>query len=426
MSDAREIALDCLAAILRRGRRLEDALDDHPGYGRLEARDRAFARLLVATTLRRLGQIDRLIGHCLERPLPAKAGGVTDILRLGLAQLLFIGTPAHAAVDTTVTLAAKHEPAKFKPLVNAVMRRLAREGAGLLATQDAARLNTPDWLWRSWSKAYGEEKCHAIAEAHLIEPPLDITVKDEGGDWAARLDARRLPTSTLRRASARPGELPGFADGAWWVQDAAASLPVRLLGDVGGKTVIELCAAPGGKTAQLAAMGAEVIALDRSEARLERLKGNLARLDLEARLVLGDALSWRPDAPAEAILLDAPCTGTGTLRRHPDIARTKERGDVRRLAARQDELLAAAVAMLAPGGVLVYAVCSLEPEEAEMRVAALLEGGAPVRREGVESSEIGGLSQAVTEAGDLRTLPCHLADLGGMDGFYAARLRRFG
>ncbi len=426
MSDAREIAIDCLAAILRRGWRLENALDDHPGYGRLETRDRAFARLLVATTLRRLGQIDRLIGHCLDRPLPAKAAGVTDILRLGLAQLLFIGTPAHAAVDTTVTLAAKHGPAKLKSLVNAVMRRLARDGAGLVATQDAGRLNTPDWLWRSWSEAYGEEKCHAIASAHLSEPPLDITVKDEGGDWAARLDARRLATSTLRRASARPSELPGFNEGAWWVQDAAASLPVRLFGDVRGKTVIELCAAPGGKTAQLAAMGAEVIALDRSDARLERLKGNLARLNLEAQLVAGDALTWRPDTPAAAILLDAPCTGTGTLRRHPDIARTKSGGDVERLAARQDELLTAAVAMLAPGGVLVYTVCSLQPEEAEMRVAALIAGGAPVRREAVRSSEIGGLSQAVTEAGDLRTLPCHLADLGGMDGFFAARLRRSG
>ena len=426
MSDAREIAMDCLAAVLRRGRRLEDALNDHPGYGRLEARDRAFARLLVATTLRRLGQIDRLIGHCLERPLPAKAAGVTDILRLGLAQLLFIGTPAHAAVDTTVTLAAKHEPAKLKPLVNAVMRRMTREGAGLIATGDAGRLNTPDWLWRSWSKAYGEDTCHAIANAHLSEPPLDITVKDEDGDWAAKLDARRLPTSTLRRALAKPSELPGFSDGAWWVQDAAASLPARLLGDVRGKTVIDLCAAPGGKTAQLAAMGANVIALDRSEKRLERLKGNLARLNLEARLVAADALTWRPDAPAEAILLDAPCTGTGTLRRHPNIARTKERGDVERLAARQDELLLAAVAMLAPGAVLVYTVCSLQPEEAEMRVAALIAAGAPVRRENVQSSEIGGLAQAITDAGDLRTLPCHLADLGGMDGFYAARLRRSG
>ena len=426
MSDAREIALDCLAAVLRRGRPLEEALDDHPGYGRLATRDRAFARLLVASTLRRLGQIDRLIGHCLDRPLPAKARGVTDILRLGLAQLLFIGTPAHAAVDTTVTLAARHGPANLKPLVNAVMRRMTREGAGLAAAQDAARLNTPDWLWRSWSKAYGEDTCRAIAEVHLSEPPLDITVKDDAGDWAARLGARRLPTSTLRRDHARPSELPGFADGAWWVQDAAASLPARLLGDVRGKTVIELCAAPGGKTAQLAALGADVIALDRSEVRLERLEGNLARLDLEARLVAADATRWRPDTPAAAILLDAPCTGTGTLRRHPDIARTKSSGDVGRLAARQDELLSAAVAMLAPGGVLVYTVCSLEPEEAEMRVAALLGAGAPLRRIGVESSEIGGLPQAVTDAGDLRTLPCHLADLGGMDGFYAVRLRRSG
>ncbi len=452
---ARDVALEVLQAVLRRRRPLDEALAGHPGVARLASRDRAFARLVVATALRRLGQIDGLIDHCLERPLPDKAQGVRDVLRLGLAQLVFLGTPAHAAVDTSVTLAETHRHGPHKGLVNAVLRRLARDGAALSAAQDAARLNTPDWLWRSWSHAYGEETCRAIAEAHLTPPPLDITVKGDPQNWTEWLDAMLLPTGSLRRpgtsssARAKAGEggerdelgeagtegerssgavsgLPGFAAGAWWVQDAAAALPARLLGDVKGRTVLDLCAAPGGKTAQLAAKGARVVAVDLSARRLERVRENLDRLRLSAELIVADAADWRPEAPAQAVLLDAPCSGTGTLRRHPDIAHLKSAEDVERLAELEHKLLLNATTMLAPGGVLVYAVCSLQPEEGEARIAALLAAGAPLKRVPVEASEVGGLAEMVTGDGDLLTLPCHLKERGGIDGFYAARLQRLG
>ena len=427
---AREVALGLLQAVLRRSRPLDEALVGDEGVASLSARDRAFARLIVATALRRLGQIDDLIAHCLDRPLPVKAAAAHDILRIGIAQLAFLGTPPHAAVDSTVALAETRHGRHYKGLVNAVLRRIAREGAERTARHDAARLDTPDWLWRSWAASYGEKTCRAIAEAHLGEAPLDITVRADAASWAERLDARLLPTGTLRRAPGGPvTELPGFDDGAWWVQDAAAALPARLViaglgGDAAGKRIADLCAAPGGKTAQLAAAGADVTALDRSEARLERLRDNLARLNLGATAIAGDVERWRADAPFDAVLLDAPCTATGTIRRHPDIAHLKSPADVERLAALQARLLDAAAAMVAPGGVLVYSVCSLQKEEGPDRIRAFLAAGAPFTRVPVAPDEIGGLTEPVTTDGDLLTLPCHLAALGGLDGFYAARLRR--
>ena len=422
---ARACALDVLDTVLGDRRPLDDALADHAGLARLEARDRAFARLLVSTTLRRLGQIDALIAHCLDKPLSAKAARIRQILRLGTCQLAFLGTPPHAAVDGAVSLVGRNRA--YKGLVNAVLRRLAREGAGLAAKHDAPRLDTPGWLWESWRRAYGEATARAIAEAHLAEPPLDITVKRDAEGWARRLDARVLPTGTLRRAlGGAVADLDGYAEGGWWVQDAAASLPARLLGDVAGETVIELCAAPGGKTAQLAAAGAHVVAVDRSAGRLDRLRQNLARLGLAAETIAADALDWRPRAPARFVLLDAPCSATGAIRRRPDIPHLKTAADVARLAALQDRLLDAAYPMLAPGGTLVWSVCSLEPEEGPERIAALLERAPGLERVAITAGEIGGLSELVTAAGDLRTLPCHLADRGGLDGFFVARLRRTG
>ena len=422
---ARACALDVLDAVLGDKRLLDEALADHAGLARLEARDRAFARLLVSTTLRRLGQIDALIAHCLDKPLSAKAARIRQILRLGTCQLAFLGTPPHAAVDGAVSLVGRNRA--YKGLVNAVLRRLAREGAGLAAKHDAPRLDTPGWLWESWRRAYGEATARAIAEAHLAEPPLDITVKRDAEGWARRLDARVLPTGTLRRAlGGAVADLDGYAEGGWWVQDAAASLPARLLGDVAGETVIELCAAPGGKTAQLAAAGAHVVAVDRSAGRLDRLRQNLARLGLAAETIAADATRWRPRAPARFVLLDAPCSATGAIRRRPDIPHLKTAADVARLAALQDRLLDAAYPMLAPGGTLVWSVCSLEPEEGPERIAALLERAPGLERVAITAGEIGGLSELVTAAGDLRTLPCHLADRGGLDGFFVARLRRTG
>jgi len=289
-------------------------------------------------------------------------------------------------------------------------------------------LNTPRRLWRSWESAYGEVATRAIAEAHLSEPPLDLTVKSaaEVEIWADRLEARVLPNGSLRLPPGRGeiAKLPGYDEGAWWVQDAAASLPVRLLGQVAGRRVVDLCAAPGGKTATLAALGAQVTAVDISPTRAARLEANLTRLGLDAEIVTADAAAWRPPAPVDAVLLDAPCSGTGTLRRHPDIAQLKGPDDITALTALQDRLLAAAVETLAPGGVLVYAICSLQPEEGPERIAALIASGAPLARMPVTPDEVFDRDEWLSADGDLRTLPCHLAELGGMDGFYACRLRR--
>ena len=422
---ARGAALALLLAVLARRRPLDEAMTEQSraggGLAGLEVRDRAFARLLVATVLRRLGQIDAILALCLAKPLPEDAAE-RQMLRLGVAQLLFLATPPHAAVDGTMRLVDPVSP--YRGLVNAVLRRIAREGQGMLAEQDAPRLNTPEWLWRRWCANFGEAQTRAIALAHQGEPPLDISVKGEPASWAGRLDAVVLPTGSLRRAGGAVEAMAGFAAGAWWVQDAAAALPARLLRPGAGDLVLDLCAAPGGKTAQLVLSGAEVVAVERQAGRIERLRGNLARLGLSAEIAAHDAVHFRPARPADAVLLDAPCSATGTIRRHPDVAHLKRAEDLVPLARAQSRLLAAALAMLRPGGRLVYCVCSLEPEEGPERIAALLASGAPAEREPILEAEVPGLAEAITPEGALRTLPSHWAEAGGLDGFYACRLRR--
>jgi 16S rRNA (cytosine967-C5)-methyltransferase len=420
---ARHVALDLIGAVLRRKRPLDDAIEDSPAMHQLTSRDRAFARLLVATVLRRLGQIDALIADCLNVPLAPRAALVHDILRLGVAQLLFLRTPPHAAVATSVDIAQSRGFVSHKGLVNAVLRRLSVEGAERIAEQDAQRLNTPNWLWQSWSSTYGEATARAIATAHLKEAPLDLTLRDDIETWRVRLEGVLLPTGTLRRAAGGAlATLPGYADGAWWVQDAAAALPARLFGELAGREVVDLCAAPGGKTAQLATAGARVTAVDRSTRRLERLVANLERLDLQVDAVGADALTWRPPHPVEAVLLDAPCSTTGAIRRHPDVPHLKLPEDVARLSVVQENLLQAAIDMLEPGGMLIYCTCSLEPEEGSERIKSLLCGGAPVERREIEPDEIGAPPEWITSAGDLRTLPCHFGEYDGIDGFFCARL----
>jgi 16S rRNA (cytosine967-C5)-methyltransferase len=422
-STARHVALDLIGAVLGRERPLDEAIDDSAAMGKLSLRDRAFARLLVATVLRRLGQIDRLVADCLANPLPPRAAQVHDILRLGIAQLLFLHTPPHAAVATSVDLAQSRGFIAHKGLVNAVLRRLSVEGPDRIAGHDAAALNTPGWLWQSWSRHYGEEVTRAIATAHLREAPLDLTPRTNAGSWCENLAATVLPTGTLRRpGGGAVSTLPGYAEGAWWVQDAAAALPARLFGDVAGLNVVDLCAAPGGKTAQLADAGAFVTAIDRSSRRLERLVANMKRLSLPAATIAADALSWRPEHPVDAVLLDAPCSATGAIRRHPDVPHLKRPTDVARLATIQDRLLHAAVEMLRPGGTLIYCTCSLEPEEGPQRIDALLRSGAAVERRPICGDEIDAPVDWTTADGDLRTLPFHLAEYDGIDGFYAARL----
>jgi 16S rRNA (cytosine967-C5)-methyltransferase len=304
-----------------------------------------------------------------------------------------------------------------------VLRRLSIEGPDRVAVHDAAALNTPSWLWQSWTAHYGADVARAIATAHLREAPLDLTLRANATGWCESLAAPPLPTGTLRRAGGGAvSTLPGYAEGAWWVQDAAAALPARLFGDVAGLQVVDLCAAPGGKTAQLADAGAFVTAIDRSSRRLERLVVNLRRLSLPAAAVAADALTWRPEHPVDAVLLDAPCSATGAIRRHPDVPHLKRPSDVARLATIQDRLLRAAVEMLRPGGMLVYCTCSLEPEEGPQRIDALLRSGAPVERRPISAADIDAPEEWLTADGDLRTLPFHLAEYDGIDGFYGARL----
>ncbi len=403
---------------MERGRSLEDALGETPSFNALTGRDRAFARALVTAGLRRLGSISAVVSKFLDRPLPDSAEHARALLHLGAAQLLVLGTPAHAAVGETVETANRMPEARgFAKLMNAVLRKVARDGQQILDIQ-LPGTDLPQWLYTRWRATYGDA-APQIAEAMLIEPPLDLTVNGDASEWAERLFGTVTPTGSVRLTEHAPVDsLPGFNDGAWWVQDAAATLPAKLLGDVRGKRVLDLCAAPGGKTLQLAAAGAHVTAVDKSEARLKRLRENLARTKLEAEVICADALQFKAE-PFDAILLDAPCTSTGTLRRHPDVAWLRRPTDVRALAELQSQLVAAAAKLLKPGAPLIYAVCSLEPEEGPGVVAEALRTG--WRRDPL-SNEIP--AEFITADGDMRTHPGQWPEIGGLDGFYAARLLR--
>jgi 16S rRNA (cytosine967-C5)-methyltransferase len=430
---ARRIAADILDGVLHKHRTLDDQLDGaaaHPGLKSLADRDRALMRRLVATILRRLGTLGHVLSRLLDRGVPTDAPRAQSALLIGAAQILWMDVPDHAAVDLSVRLVqSDRRAAKYAGLVNAVLRRCAREGAGLVEDVKSQVLDVPPWLLTRWIAHYGEATAQAMAHALAHEPSLDITVKSDAAHWASRLHGELLPTGTVRTLlQGSVTVLPGFAEGQWWVQDAAAALPARLFGDVAGKSIADLCAAPGGKTAQLAHAGARVTAVDRSPARMTRLRDNLARLGLSADTVVADAVDWQAAEPGgfDGILLDAPCTSTGTIRRHPDIAWLRQEADIATMAGLQKRLLQKAASLLKPGGMLIYCTCSLEPEEGEEPVAALLATDQGLRRLPIAASEVAGLSDIVTAAGDLRTLPCHLpqADpqFGGLDGFYVARL----
>jgi 16S rRNA (cytosine967-C5)-methyltransferase len=433
---ARRFAAEILDGVLRRHRPLDELLDvaSHPGLAALADRDRALVRHLVATVLRRLGTLRHVLGLFLDRGLRADAPRAETALLLGIAQILWLEVPDHAAVDLAVRLVhADRRAARYGGLVNAVLRKVAREGAQHLAGVDTTLLDTPNWLMGRWVATYGTATARAIAAANGHEPALDLTVKNDPAHWAGVLGGRVLPTGTVRALVHGPvSGLPGYNEGAWWVQDAAAALPARLLGDVRGKTVADLCAAPGGKTAQLAAAGARVVAVDRAQARIDRVSVNLKRLGLSAEVVTADILTadiaqW-PATQFDAVLLDAPCSSTGTIRRHPDVPWRKQPDDIATLAVLQRALLARAVELVRPGGLLVYCVCSLEPEESSAIIADLLAGDSRFRRRPIAAAELDGIEDIMTPEGDLRTLPCGLADpeprMAGLDGFFAARIER--
>ncbi|HEU0096763.1 MAG TPA: transcription antitermination factor NusB, partial [Rhizomicrobium sp.] len=364
---ARRAALAIVSGVLQKRRPLDAQLDN---LRALAPRDAGFARALASETLRHMGALDAVLRKFISKPLvPHKAGATVEILLLGACELLILKVAAHAAVDAANALAAKDPKAiHFKPLINAVLRKVASQGEAALSGLDRERLSTPDWLWTRWVAQYDAGTARAIARAHQQSAPIDIVLKSLD---AAAPESEALFGNVRRlTAEGRIEDLPGFADGDWWVQDAAATLPALLLGDVAGQTVIDLCAAPGGKTLQLASRGANVIAVDIDAARAERITENLARTKLAAEIVQADARDYQNTAPF--VLVDAPCTATGTIRRHPDLPWIKGAADVTVSAGAAYEILESGAAMVAPGGTLVFAVCSLEREEGEEQIAVFL------------------------------------------------------
>jgi len=430
----RRLAVDVIASVLEKGRSLDFELDakaQTPAFQDLDPKDRGLMRAIVGMTLRRLGEIDDILDELMARPLPEKAARIRHILRVAAAQLLFLDIPDHASVSIAVELADADRISRgWKGLVNGVLRTLARARDEILEGRDPAILNTPDWLWQRWVAHYGEETARAIANAHLVEPYLDLSVRSDPGRWSAELGGMLLPTGSVRLEGAGAVEkLAGFKEGAWWVQDTAASLPVKLLGDVAGLAVADLCAAPGGKTAALAIGGAEVTAVDISAERLKRLAGNLARLGVKTvTTVAADLTVWQPGRQFDAVLLDAPCSATGTIRRHPDVALAKSPAVIADLAALQSRLLDRVADWVKPGGKLIFCTCSLEPEEGEAQARAFLDRHAVYRLLPVAAEEIGGLREAITPDGTVRTLPSMLPNadprLAGLDGFFIARFQR--
>lgn len=429
---ARQAAVALLVSVLREGKSFDESLGRYgtggPLHG-LEQRDRAFARAIATTGLRRHGQIVNVINQFLEKPLPDRCGALREILVAAGAQLLFLDSPAHAVINLAVRQCQLDRRARrFDKLANAVLRKVKDQGPEIVASQNAAGLNTPKWMLERWAHAYGDLAAHRIATANLEEAPLDLTVKSDPRDWADRLGGIVLPTGSVRLVHrGRVEMIEGYEDGEWWVQDAAAALPVQMMGDVRGLRVADLCAAPGGKTAQLIQGGANVVAVDKSTVRLDRLKENLARLNFEAETVESDVLSFRPAEPFDAVLLDAPCSASGTIRRHPDILHLKQQDDLKELVEIQQRLLIHALDLVKPGGVMVYCTCSLEPEEGYMQVVNLLNSLEGFEVEPIGPHITGGLGDVI-ESGALRTFPFHMesADpaLSGMDGFFAVLIRK--
>ncbi len=432
---ARKVAADILGNVVHKKRPLDGELDagsGHSGFRALAGNDRALVRAIIGAALRHRGEIAEILDRLLDRAVPEKTGRVLDILHVAIAQMLFLDIPDRAAVSLAVDHAAMDRRARpYKGLVNGVLRRLGRERADITDGLDPELLNTPDWLLASWQAAYGEATARAISGAHQKEAALDLSVKADPEDWARRLEGQVVGAGSVRLAKKSAVDaLEGFEEGSWWVQDAAAALPAKLLGDVRQQRIADLCAAPGGKTAQLAAAGAEVTAVDISKGRLKRLDENMRRLGLSVKTVASDLRDFEPEAPFDAVLLDAPCSATGTIRRHPDVPWIKKPYDIEKLSEIQKELLDRVVSWVKPGGLIVYCTCSLEPEEGEAQVAAFLERqGDALRLDKIDAEEVGGLGHCITAEGYLRCLPCleagSGADTKGMDGFFAARFRRF-
>ncbi|WP_444463449.1 RsmB/NOP family class I SAM-dependent RNA methyltransferase [Rhodobacter capsulatus] len=383
--------------------------------------DRARAQRIALATLRNLTRTDAMLKPHLRKAPPPD---LHVLLRLGTVEICALGEAPHGVTDALVTLARSggQKTEGFAGLINAVLRKIAAD------TDRWARLDAPalpGWLRGRLMSAYGKVAVMRMEAAHLAGAPTDLSVKTDAAGWAEKLGAELLPTGSLRLAQAgQITELPGYATGDWWVQDAAAALPAKVLNAQPGERVLDLCAAPGGKTLQLLAAGAKVTALDVSAPRLDRLEENLARCGMTAETVVADALDWTPSAPFDAILLDAPCSATGTIRRHPDLPFVKDASGIKTLVALQAALLDRALGWIKPGGRLVYATCSLLPEEGEAQIAAALARHpglrlAPITTPGLDPDWL-------TETGCLRLRPDLWPERGGLDGFFVAVLQQGG
>jgi 16S rRNA (cytosine967-C5)-methyltransferase len=428
---ARRLACEVIEDVVKRRLPLDERLDrlaQTTSYQNLSPSDRGLVRAIATAAMRRYGTIRKALSDRLAKGLPPRSGRLESILIAAAAQILVLETAPHAAVDTAVTLAREDAHAKhFTDLTNAILRRIAAEKQEILEGSGALSNDAPGWLAERWTRAYGEATAQDIALAHRMEPSLDISVKSDAEAWVDRLGGVLLPTGSIRlTARTAVPQLPGFAEGAWWVQDAAAAIPARLLDVQPGERVLDMCAAPGGKTAQLAVAGAQVTALDRSGPRMQRLQENMQRLGLIVETVVSDAMAYAPTDRFNAILLDAPCSATGTIRRHPDVAWSKTMEDLFKLADLQRRLLDHATTLLKPGGRLVYVTCSLEREEGEAQIAAFLARNAAFSRVAVSPKDVGGAAELINNDGDLRCLPSHWPNpvdrLAGLDGFFASRL----
>ena len=423
---ARIAATRILAAVLEKKTSLDGMLDSengNPVYRALSLADRALVRAIVNSALRHLPRIETALSMLLDGPLPQGARSLHHVLVVGAAQMLYLDVPDHSAVDLAVEQAHRDpRNRRFVKLVNAVLRRLGREKAEIeKAVADVPVL--PDWFYARLVSAYGNEIAQRISQAQLTPSSIDLTIKADPALWAEKLGGTLMPNGSVRLGEFE-GQIPsleGFAEGAWWVQDLAASMPVRLLGDISGKRVADLCAAPGGKTAQLALAGAMVTALDQSGNRLRRLRENLDRLGLNAETVEANMLKYQPEQLFDAVLLDAPCSSTGTLRKHPDVCWTKDENDIAKLAALQGQMLRQALTLVGPGGLVVFSNCSLDPSEGEEMIAQVLAENPGVERVAVRREDWPGMEAAINADGDLRTTPDMF---GGVDGFFSSVLRK--
>lgn len=432
---SRQAASKLLSAIIDKKTSMDGLLDlkgGNPAYLDLSDQDRLLVKAILLSTLRNYQIIEKFLDHLLEKPLPTGAVSLRHILRIGAAQILYLDVPDHSAVDLAVEQ-ANIDPRnrRFANLVNAILRRMAREKEKMLPKLGEKTAMLPDWYAKKLSKSYGFNRARKMMQLMSQPAPVDITVKSDADLWADKLGGTKLTDWSVRldKLDGPLQSLLGFEDGDWWVQDLAASLPARLFGDLNGKRVIDLCAAPGGKTAQLILAGAEVTALDRSKSRLNRLNENLDRLKLTAQTEISRMEKYQTEDLFDMALLDAPCSSTGTIRRHPDVVWTKDEGDISYLADVQKGLLDHAITLIKPGGVIIFSNCSLEPEEGEdMITQYVADNQDKVEIEPIDSSLCPGFQSAITEDGFIRTTPDFSLNeddqLQGADGFFAARLRK--